>query len=165
MATLRFRGLDEYLQKLQRMQKNTPGLLTRITYEMAGIIADEVKRNIDALPAEPDTEALKAYAEGRKAPLTISQKRGLQQGFGISPMEESDGYFNVKLGFDGYNDTKTNKYPRGQPNVMIARSLESGSSVWDKHPFVRPAVNRKRKEAEQRAQQMINEALSEEMEE
>ena len=156
MATLRFRGLDEYLQKLQRLQKNTPGLLTRITYEMAGIIADEVKRNIDSLSAEPDTEALKAYAEGRKAPLTISQKRGLQQGFGISPMEESD---------DGYNDTKTNKYPRGQPNVMIARSLESGSSVRDKHPFVRPAVNRKRKEAEQRAQQMINEALSEEMEE
>ena len=31
---------------------------------------------------------------------------------------------NVKLGFDGYNGMKTKKYPKGQPNVLLARSIK-----------------------------------------
>ena len=50
------------------------------------------------------------------------------------------------MGFDGYNHIKTRKYPKGQPNVMIAASVESGSSEQQKYPFVRPAIKQKEKE-------------------
>ena len=163
MAMMRFRGLDEYLHQLQRMQKNTPETIGKIVYEMANIVANEVKKNIDALPAEPDVEALAAYQKKTEPPITISQKKGLQEGFGITPMQEERGYWNVKLGFDGYNSTKTKKYPQGQPNVMIARSIESGSSIRKKHPFVRPAVNKSRKEAEKKAQEILERELKKDM--
>ncbi len=160
MATMRFRGLDEYLQKLQRVEKNTPEIVGKVVYGMADIVADAVREEINALPAEPDTEALKAWAKGNRAPLTVKEKKGLQKGFGITKMLEEDGYYHVKLGFDGYNEIKTKKYPKGQPNVMIARAIESGSSIRDKRPFVRPATNKSRKSAEKRAQTIIDDEIN-----
>ena len=43
---------------------------------------------------------------------------------------------NTKIGFDGYNDVKTKKYPNGQPNMMIARSINAGTSFRRPYPFV-----------------------------
>lgn len=154
------KGLESYMQQLQKIQKNTPELIGKVVYEMAAIVADGVKKNIDALPAKPDVEALKAYKKKEKSPITISQKKGLQKGFGISKMQEENGYYHVKLGFDGYNSTKTKTYPQGQPNVLIARVIESGSSVMDKHPFIRPAVNKTKKEAEKKGQLVIDDELA-----
>lgn len=160
MAMMRFRGLDEYLQKLQRVEKNTPEIVGKVVYGMADIVADAVREELNALPAEPDVEALKAWAQGTRAPLTVKEKKGLQKGFGITKMLEENGYYHVKLGFDGYNEIKTKKYPKGQPNVMIARAVESGSSIRDKRPFVRPATNKSRKNAEKKAQTIIDDEIN-----
>ena len=160
MAMMRFRGLDEYLQNLQRVEKNTPEIVGKVVYGMADIVADAVREEINALPAEPDVEALKSWSKDTRMPLTVKEKKGLQKGFGITKMLEEDGYYHVKLGFDGYNDIKTKKYPKGQPNVMIARAIESGSSIRDKHPFIRPATNKSRKSAEKRAQTIIDDEIN-----
>lgn len=64
---------------------------------------------------------------------------------------------NVKLGFDGYNEVKTRKYPKGQPNQLIARVTESGSPYMDKTPFMRMAVNATRKPALAEMQKVIDE--------
>ena len=63
-------------------------------------------------------------------------------------MENDNGYINTKIGFDGYNATKTKKYPNGQPNALIARSIESGTSKHQKTPFVRPAISKAKAKAE-----------------
>ena len=89
--------------------------------------------------------------------LTETAKKGLQDGFGISPMGSEDGMLNVKLGFDGYNGMKTKKYPKGQPNVLLARSIESGSSIAKKRPFVAPAVRKTKKAAEETMAKIIDE--------
>ena len=80
-------------------------------------------------------------------------------GFGVSPLQDDSGYRNVKLGFDGYNSVKTKKYPQGQPNALIARVTESGSSYREKTPFIRPAVNAARKPAEKAGQAKIDEKI------
>ena len=49
-------------------------------------------------------------------------------------MEDERGFIHTKLGFDGYDR-------RGNPNVVKARALESGTSKQQKKPFIRPAVN------------------------
>ncbi len=130
----------------------------------AGIVADAIRQSIQALPAEPDIAGAISYAQKTAPPITESAKQGLLDGLGVSPMQEDKGYINVKIGFDGYNDLKTKKYPKGQPNVMIARTLESGSSIAEKRPFVRPAGNRVRKQAEAKMAEVLDEGIKKSME-
>lgn len=153
------KALEDYAIQINRLSDQSPGICAKAVYEMGRIVADEIKEQIKSLPAEPDTEGLKAWKEGRKAGLTIGEKKALIDGFGISPMRTEDGYLNVKAGFDGYDDVKTQRYPNGRPIVMIARAVESGSSVREKTPFVRPAVNRARKKAIDACDRIINEEM------
>ena len=70
------------------------------------------------------------------------------KGLGISRHENAFNKYNVKVGFNGYNKVVTKQFPKGQPNVLVARGVESGSSMTIKTPFIRPAVNRVKREAE-----------------
>lgn len=147
MAKYQMKGLEEYARYLQKIGANTPGICGKAVYAMAYVVANQVRRNISELPTITEAQALADYKNREMTQLTNAQKKGLEQGFGISPMQNDQGYWNVKLGFEGYNKVKTKKYPQGQPNVMIARAEESGSSVRKKNPFVRRAVNAVRSQA------------------
>lgn len=159
MAWIKFKGMDEYMRELQKLGKNTDEILGAGVYAMAGVIADEARKNMEALPAIPDEINMKLHAFSDRSELTEKQKAGLLESFGVSPMESNNGYRNVKLGFDGYNDVKTKKYPKGQPNALIARTLESGSTYMKKRPFIRPAINKKKKEAMEKCKTTIDEKI------
>lgn len=156
MAIMRFKALKEYELRLSKLSKKTREIAGKAIYAGAGIITDAIRKNIEAIPSQDDKAGLIAYNKKTTAPLTDTAKKGLLDGLGITPLEEDNGIYNVKIGFDGYNDLKTKKYPKGQPNVMIARSLESGSSIAEKRPFVRPAINKSRKKAEQAMADIID---------
>lgn len=164
MAKYQWTGLEEYAEKLAKLGDNAEKVCRTAVYEMAKVVADQVKENIKALPSVPDSENIKAWKKGEKARLTAGQKKGLIESFGISSMQNRNGYIHVKLGFDGYNDVRTNSYPDGQPNAMIARSCESGGSYMDKIPFVRPAVRQTKDEAVRRARATIDESIDTETE-
>ena len=159
MARFQFNGMKEYAEYLQRIGANTKEICGAGVYAMAEIVTDKIRENLDALPTVDEAEAVAAYREKRKTSLTSAQKKGLQEGLGISKIENDNGYWNVKIGFDGYNKVKTPKYPNGQPNVMIARATESGSSVREKMPFVRTAVTAATKPAIQAGQAAIDEEI------
>ena len=160
MARMSVRGTEEYALKLSKLGKNSEAVAGKAIYGAAGIVADAVKVNLKALPAVNDVENIKAYRAGRKSQLSIKQKEGLVQAFGITKISNDKGYYNVKLGFDGYNGIKTKKYPKGQPNQLIARVVESGSTYMDKTPFVRPALNASRAEALQKMQEVIDQEMN-----
>lgn len=159
MARWTFEGLDKYIIELNKLSDNTDDMIGRAVYEGAGLVADAVRGNIAALPAVPDGIGAHAYRAGTGVPLTETTKQGLLEGFGISSMERQNGYHHVKLGFDGYNKLKTRKFPKGQPNVLIARSLEFGSSISRKHPFVKPAVAATKGACEQRMADVIDQEI------
>lgn len=160
MAKMRITGnFDNYIKSLGKLSEQSPHICGKAVYQMAKVVTDQVRENIESLTAVPDIDGLNAYREGRKQKLTYSQKDGLKEGLGISNMENSDGLLNVKIGFDGYNRVKTKKYPNGQPNVLIARSAESGSSAHEKQPFVRRAVNQTRKQSLEAGQVAVNEEI------
>ena len=159
MARFQFKGLKEYAEYLQRIGMNSKEICGAGVYAMAEIVTDEIRRKLDALPTVTEADALAAYRKKQKTGLTSAQKKGLQEGLGVSPMENDNGYWNVKVGFDGYNKVKTKKYPNGQPNVMIARATESGSSVRGKMPFMRPAVSASQQLAVETAQKVIDEEI------
>lgn len=157
MAKISFPGLAEYELKLSRLaSKSTDEIAGKAIYAGAKIVTDKIRENIDALSAANDVEGFRAWREKSPAPLTKTAKRGLQESLGISGLQNNNGYLNVKIGFDGYNDLKTRKYPKGQPNAMVARSLESGSSIADKRPFVRPAIRAVKAQAEAEMARVID---------
>ena len=158
MGTFTFKGLEEYELKLAKLGLNTEKIIGKAVYAGAGVIADAVRKNISSLPNVPPKKAY-GTATAPISGVTSVQKAGLLEGFGISKMELSNGYYHVKLGFDGYNRTKTKKYPGGQPNMLIARSVESGTSFRSKYPFVSPAVRSSRKAAEQKIKEVLDEQI------
>lgn len=141
------KGLDKYIAYLQSLEAATDEVIGKAVYEMAKVVADNVKANMMALPAVSNEANIATYKKGYSR-LSDPEKEGLIEGFGISPMRNDQGYVNVKLGFDGYNSVKTKKYPNGQPNVLIARVTESGSPYREKTGFIRKAVNASKKNAE-----------------
>ena len=103
MARLTIKGADEYALKLSKLGKSTETIAGKAIYSAADIVANGIKKNIQALSAVPDIENIKAYRAGEKSHLSYTQKKGLQESFGVAKMQQDNGFYNVKLGFDGYN--------------------------------------------------------------
>lgn len=149
------KGLDEYIASLERMGKLTGTMCGRATYQGAKIVADRVRKNIEALPEREITKGVQAKG------VTKTQKQGLLDGFGISKSRNDDGFIHVKLGFQGYNEKTTPSYPKGQPNSMIARIVESGNSYHTKTPFIAPAVRATKEQAENKMKTIIEKEIIE----
>lgn len=130
MGSWKFEGLDTFINLSLETIKRTDRVVGRSIYPGAKIMSNEIKRAIDSLPVE------RRPRRGRRTTISEKQKQGLQESFGIAKIRKDKWGYNVKAGFDGYNEIKTKKYPKGQPNAMIARSLNSGTSFLRKNPFI-----------------------------
>lgn len=142
-------GIDEYIAKLGNLEMKSEEMCKRAVFDGAAIVANAVKSNIAGLPV----------GDPRQGKVTGPQKQGLLDGFGIASFKNDGGFLNVKLGFDGYNSTVNKYFPNGQPNAMIARSLECGSSTYGKHPFIGPAVRSTKSAAEAMIKTRIDEQI------
>lgn len=146
-------GIDNFSKMLEQLE-NTEELCGRILYEGARVVADACKESIRSLPVQ-DGE----YQGSSEKPLigiTKTQKEDLEESFGITPMQVDNGVYHVKVGFDGYGSRPTKKYPRGVPNAMLARSIESGTTFRRKIPFIRPALIRSKEAAIQAMQKALD---------
>lgn len=145
-------GLEEYIAKLEHLGTKSPHICGRAVYEGAKIVADSIRANINKLPVENS----KKWSEDNKATgITAVQKAGLQEGFGVAKMRQDGGSFNVRAGFHDYNAQQTKKYPKGQPNAMIAAAVEGGTSFRKRHPFVAPAIRKSRGAAESKMKEVF----------
>lgn len=141
MASLTVTGLTEYQKAVKDLGEASKRIIRMSIYDGAKVIADAVRARINNIPAIRDIEALTAWVQNIRTAMTESQKQGLLDGMTLTKMKDSDGETYTKLTWVGYNDTKTKSYPKGQPNIMIAGSMENGTSVRRKQPFIRPTVN------------------------
>ena len=150
MAALKFSyaGLDEYLIQLGKIESmvKTGEIAGAVIYAGANIVADVFRKEIEGLPVIDYRK--RGSNENKLQGITSLQKKGLLEGLGIAKMQEADGVFNAKIGFDGYNDVRTVKNPWGQANITIARSLNSGTSFRAKNPFATRAIRKAKPQAE-----------------
>lgn len=137
MATLKMQGMEEYIEKLGGISKKSNGMIKRAVYSGAGEVLKEVESAIQAMPAHKQH-----YISSGNYLLNEEQKKGLLEGLGAAKMRNENGFVNTKIGFDGYNSIRTKKYPNGQPNALIARALESGTSKRAKTRFVAKATSK-----------------------
>lgn len=127
---------EDYMRQLEKLADHSEEVIKKAIHAGAGILTDQIRENLEENLAgsEQSTGALEAS-------------------LGISPVEQDrDGVWNAKIGFDGYDE-------KGVPNQLKARVMESGSSRVQKRPFVRPAVNAVRKDAQAAMQKVIDEEL------
>lgn len=145
MATIQFKKGDEYLIKISRLaQASKEQVCGKAIYGAADIVANEIREQLQKVPTD---EKHGTQSEPAKGPRKI-QKKGLYESLGIASMQtDSNGDINVKIGFDGYNSVSTETWPNGQPNQMIARSVERGTSFMKGNAFVKSAVAASKKNA------------------
>lgn len=143
MPSFEVQGLDDYRDVLKTLSSHQlEEIIGTSIYHGAGLVADKIRTEINNIPLVDDAE----YGSARHPlrGITREQKRGLQEGFGISTMQKRNGGYNVSIGFTGYNSVVTKKYRKGQANSMIARSIEKGTSFRAPHPFLTKTANRTR---------------------
>ena len=133
MARFEFTGIDEYLDKLNKVGDHAKGLCKRALYDGAAVVADAVRAEVQALPTTD--------RDGSPQLPFEYEKQGLLDSLGVSKMKEKDGYIYTHIDFDGYNRMRSKKYPGGHPNSMIARAINSGTSKRPKNPFMTRAIH------------------------
>lgn len=161
MATFQFEGVDDYIAQLQRLYGDTEEMIGRAIYEGAAVVMRSVVDAIDGIHTD-DHYGTQDYM---KTGPTTYQKEGLLRSVGIASLRQDGTFWNVKIGFDGYNGIKTKTWPKGQPNAMIARSVESGTSFMAKQPFMRKAENSSRVKCEQAMAKEIDKELTKKIKE
>lgn len=164
MPSIKMEGLDEVIAKLKAIGEGNAieKVQKHAVYEGMKVIKNELIAQIRALPEQ------EGYIEADKLPrrmITKAEKAELIKHIGIAKMETKDGTVNTVVSFDGYTSIKTKKYPNGIPAILIARSINSGSSVRQKKPFVRQTRAAAKSKAIQAATDAALESLSRIMEE
>lgn len=147
MAKFEMQGMDAYIKQLQDIAGGSADVCKAAVYAGAESVANEIKAEMLKLKTTSEELALRAYGKKEPSYLTLRQKKGLIESFGLPKIREDMGVYDTKAGFDGYNEVKTKRWPNGQPNVLVARSVNNGSSAMIKQPFIRRAVARIRKPA------------------
>lgn len=167
MARMHMKGLEEYEKALSKMANHTEEIAEAAVYVGAGIVADAMRAEVEALPVgEGQIVGLPPKAEkGQKISVVSRRQKGdLLNGLGIAQIENTRGYIQTKVGFDGYGSVKTKKYPNGLPNVVLARSINSGTSFFSKIPFARRAVNSSKTSAVKAMGEKVEEEIKKVME-
>lgn len=154
MAKFIFNGINEYIAELQALEKNASPAIGKAIYNGAGWVADCIREAVLMLPVDR-----RWYVKGQRDGIHPDQKEGLLDGLGISKIRNDNGYKNVKIGFDGYNKIRTERWPNGQPNVLVARATESGTSFLPKYGTISQTVRESKKECERIMRETIDEEI------
>lgn len=157
MAKMTIKGTDELALQLSRLGNMSTEIAKDVVMAGAQPVADEIRKGLESLPID-ELKQLKAGETFNVAPY--GEIRDLLDSLGIAPPDiDKAGNVNTKIGFDGYGSYPSKKYPHGLPNPLLARAIESGSSVRKKIPFVRSAVNRSKRKAIEEMQKKCDEKI------
>lgn len=140
MAIIKVEGFSEFLGMLDLTYTQTKRICGRSIHPGAKIVANECKKRLENLKTD-DTlfRITEKFGDLRHGP-TKRQKAALIESMGIAKLRPYRDGYDVKLGFDGYNDIVSSRWPKGQPNAMIARSVNKGTSFMEAQPFMDQSV-------------------------
>lgn len=137
MPTFKVEGMEDFVNLCIKTDRTLTRVIGKSIYPAGKHMGNAIKKSI--LDLEVDDSP---HHHGLRRGPSSRQYRGLIESFGIAKMHAGNNGYNVKCGFDGYNDIITKKYPKGQPNVMIARSVNKGTSFMVAQPFMDTTVSR-----------------------
>lgn len=117
-------GGSEFDALLYRLAEDSEEASKEAVRAGAGLLADRLREDYQAVLGEDSTgQMLKAM--------------------GITPVKlNSKGWWNAKIGFEGYDLRKSKSWPKGVPHQLKARVIESGrkGQKRKKHQIVKKAL-------------------------
>lgn len=155
MARLTFKGTEELADKLLALGDKAHDMCKMAVYDGAGIVADAMRGGTGSIPIVT-TRPFNG--------LTVQGREDLANGIGIAKFDSDGDAVTTAVSFNGYARRTEKNFPNGVPLALLARSLESGSSLREKHPFVRPAVSAAKTAALSAMAQKIDEEIKKIME-
>lgn len=146
-------GLTDYIAELQKLQ-NIDDYIEPVVYEGVSVVN---KATVAALKELP-TDDSKGKAEKRTGLRSI-EKAGLLKAYGISKLDNDNGYINRKIGIaNGYIENAATGYKK--PAVLIARSLVSGTSFMQKNDVFSKTAKASKSAAEQAMAKKLDEEIN-----
>lgn len=117
----------------------------------ADVVANKTREELQNLKTDD-----RRFVEGKRDSIRTVQKNALLRGFGISPIQYKDrkNSLDRKTGVD----RATNKL--GEPNVVIARRLENGTSYMNKNPVFTKASRKARNQCLQAMEHSLNQSIN-----
>ena len=137
MASIKFKGIDEYVAKLERLNGHATGEIKAAVYEGTKVVRDAMFPVISTIPIDDSYVKKGEMRQG----ITSVEMDGLLSGFGISKMRMNGNAITTKIGWSGRNAD-------GTANATVARQVESGTTWMRKNPVFRRAVNSAKSAAE-----------------
>lgn len=115
----------------------------------ADVVGDITRKELENLTVDNRNYVL----DGRKGIMQI-QKNALLKSFGITPIQEVKNKIDRKTGVSyGTNEL-------GQPNVVIARRLENGTSYMPKNPVFSRASRKARSQCLKAMEESLNNSIN-----
>lgn len=156
----RFKGLKEYVQKLENLSNtfNAQVCVENAVTKGSEVVAEMTLKELKTLPVDN-----RPYVkDGMRTSITQKAKNELIKSFGVTPLDiKPSGIIDRKTGVDyGYNGIATKKHPHGTPNVVVARSLEKGTSFMPKNAVFSRASRKARKPCLEAMQQSLNDDIN-----
>lgn len=144
MGKVSFSGLDAYMKKLSALEKSTDAIIETTVKAGAKVSADAMRAEIESLPtSEHDGKPWFGTSGHLARGPSEAQKQGLLESLGITSVgDDGKGLINAKVGFDGYNSVRSKQYPDGEPNLLVARAVNSGTSFMKANPFAKAAYSK-----------------------
>ena len=156
------KGMDEFIKKLDKLEKATQGIMKVALYDGADVVADEIKKGLQSLPVYQKRDGSPAWGTPEKPIRGVSQRQkdDIIRSFGVSHHYTKGGSVYAVIGVSG--DGYTEGYWKGGnrlPIPVLLRELESGTSFMQKIPTIRPAVNRAKAQATSAMQRSLDKTI------
>lgn len=152
-------GLDETMKRLEELGAHSEDILSKALFAGAKVMADGLENAVKALPEDSGYKNFKK-GDALRNVVDPKDKADLISHIGISKfIKTAGGGVYARISFNGYGQIKTKKYPNGRPVVLIARSINSGSSVRMKHPFIKPTVSQYKSAAMDAMRKVVEDEL------
>lgn len=141
-------GLAEAEKLLDGLRNKIDTAVAVAMYHGAGVVADEYRRQIEGIPVDPRCKTgVKYISDAEKNPITYvlgAEKDALLNAIGIAKFDRDADSIATSIGLNpnsGYAPYSSKKYKKGIPIPMLARSVNSGSTIRRKYPFVKKAAS------------------------
>lgn len=151
---------DDYIRQLEALGRDADRVARRALEESADILADTMRQNLEGLSEDIRTSGGKDYYFLTQneffAGVPSAEKETLLDHMVVSPTRiRQNGDYSVWIGFEGYDDVRTEAYPGGRPVPMLVNAIEHGTSQRPKQPFIKPAVRSTKDRVTARIQRII----------
>lgn len=143
MAKITSVGFDDLIEQFNAVANHSGAIASKALYAGAGLMADKIRSSADNLVTEPSRKH-------KTRELLSYEKEAIMSGLTVEKFtqDKARDYTKTAVTFHGRTNHRTARYPDGVPTILIARSINAGTTFRRANRWFLNTLNRNRKDAE-----------------